>query len=93
MTTELEVLEYLLGLGGLGLGTKAYGIYTRHMAREIRPLLLKQQALLKVAVQTETSTDPAVKALDADLGAAWGRCLDALKTLWLTEGPDAVEAA
>lgn len=92
-SNEKAVLEYVLGLDGLGLGTKAYGIYTRAMARDIRPLVLKQQALLRVAIATETSTDPAVLKLEAELAAAWGRCMDALRTLWLTEGPRDTEAA
>lgn len=90
---ERACWEYVLGLDGMALGARAQTIVGRHMARDIRPVLLRQRALLDRALKTGANTDAEVKQLEAELAAAWGRCLDALKTLWLTEGPSSEEAA
>lgn len=90
---ESDCLEYLLGLACLGLSGKAFGIYGRCLAREVRPVLLKQKALLERAIRGAAVDESTVKQLDAELAAAWGRCLEQLKTLWLTEGPHEEEAA
>lgn len=47
LEAEAEVAEYVLGLDALGLGGKAQTLYWRAMARDIRPLLLRQKALLE----------------------------------------------
>lgn len=83
---EAEALKYVLGLDGLGLGGKAAGIYGRALARDIRPLLLRQATLLRPTLAGLETDDAAVVALEAEVCAAWGRCLEQLKTLWLTEG-------
>ena len=104
MATELEVLQYVLGLDGLGLGGKAHSLLARHMARDVRPLLLKQKRALDAATRLDggrrgpaapdvPGLDRAAKDLEAEIAAAWGRCLDSLRTLWLTEGPTDTEAA
>lgn len=83
MMTEAEVLEYVLGLDALGegLGAEAGEIYVRACNRDVRPLLLKQRSLLK-----RGADDWVVRAVDVEIAAAWGRCLEQLKTLWLTQG-------
>jgi hypothetical protein len=82
---EFEVLEYARGLEGLGLGQKAWALYLRAATRDVRPLLLRQKTALRI------DADDVVTRLDADIAAAWGRCLESLKTLWLTEGPQSNE--
>lgn len=78
---ELETTRYVLGLDalGLGLGAKGFAILHRCQLREIRPLLLKQRSAL------ERGRDPDGR-LEIEIEGAWERCLDQLKTLWLTEG-------
>ncbi len=57
--TELALGEYVLGLNDLGLGARAEQIYLRHQVREVRPLLLRQAALLKQATGSRGSgTEP-----------------------------------
>lgn len=47
LDAEGEVAEYLLGLDGLGLTGRAQALYLRCLSRDIRPLLLRQKALLR----------------------------------------------
>lgn len=84
---ETAALEYVLGLDGLGLGRKSADVLARCMARDVRPVLLKQRKELAAALVTGADPAAALAALDVELAAAWGRVLEALKVLWLTEGP------
>ena len=56
---EHEALEYVIGLDalGLGLGTNADGV-RREALREVRPLLVRQAAMLRRAVALGTPVDP-----------------------------------
>jgi hypothetical protein len=47
LEAELAVAEYLIGLDTIGLGAKAQEIYATYMARDVAPLLMKQQRLLR----------------------------------------------
>lgn len=97
MATECEVLSYLLGLADLATGLSGEGarIYQRTLTGEAVPLLRKQQEALEAMwLESEeglpvTDRDAAVLALDAELEAVWSRCLEQLRTLWLTS-PHAV---
>lgn len=82
MATELEVLEYVLGLDALGegLGHEAGEILKRCVARSIRRLVVRQEWLLKRRRDVEAA------AIDGEIAAAWEECLQQLKTLWLTQG-------
>jgi hypothetical protein len=91
---ELSAAEYVLGLEALGLGFEAMQIQARFMARDIRPLLLRQRELLDASlVDDPPNFDAQVSALDLELASAWGRCLEALKILWLTKAPQIEEEA
>ncbi len=102
MSRELEVVEYILGLDalGLGLGTAAHAMRKRTLI-EVRPLLLRQFEHCSVAEglgRQEPWTSPGIDegraaqldAKGAELGrqidAAWERCLEQLKILYLTSG-------
>lgn len=97
---ELAATEYMLGLeqmvGGV-VGRKARQIHGRAEVRDIRPLLLKQRVILDRIIRlADSGADPLrpdfveadrkVAELDVRIADAWGRCLEQLKILWLTEG-------
>lgn len=96
---ELEATEYMLGLEALGNGLdrKARQIFDRAQVRDIRPPLMKQQTMLRRVMHlTEAgrdaldpeflAVDAKVAKLEADIIQGWERCLEQLKTLWLTDG-------
>lgn len=86
LEAELALGEYMLGLDALGLGAKAEAIWQRAWAREIRPAMLRQRHLLDASLKSRTNKDAQVLELEEAVAAGYRRCLDSLKTLWLTEG-------
>jgi hypothetical protein len=86
---ELALGEYLLGLDGLGLGGKGEAIWRRMMVREVRPVLLRQRAMLDKGIRAGADVDAEVAGLEDEVAAAYERCLEQLTALWLTEGPAA----
>lgn len=87
---EREVLEYYLGLEALGdqsLKDKGRGIYIAGML-EVRAILMRAKERLTFARgPEELNTDD----LDLEAAGVWGRCLEKLKMLWLTEGQNHTE--
>jgi hypothetical protein len=88
---EHEVLEFVLGLNALasGLGAQALSLYWRCAVCDVRPLLLRQQALLGRSITLGEhgapleGADPQLLELEAQLEESWLRCLDELRALWL----------
>lgn len=84
---ELACFEYLLGLRDLGLGPQAARIFERYRVQEIRPLHLRVRRLQeRVRVTDKPPTEAELDAIEAEWAGIYGRCLEELKTLWLTEG-------